>query len=393
MSFDLLSSDFYGYENSLTDREKDLIVKLRAFLEAEVRPIVNEHWAKAEFFPRSILKGLADLGLFGMPWKETREFENSAVFRGWVALELARVDASAATLVGMQNGLVMGSIGVAGSKEQRAEWLPKFASAELLGAFGLTEPLSGSDAAQGLRTVATRDGDNWIINGSKRWIGNGSISDVTIIWAKDAADGQVKGFIVPTTTPGYTATRIENKQALRIVQNADITLENVVVPEANRLQKSKSFRETAAVLRLTRAEVAWAAVGNSIGAYEAAVKYAGERIQFGKEIAGHQLVQDLLARSLGNITASIGMVTRVSEMLDEGLQRDEHASLAKAYTTSRMRETVAWCREIFGGNGIVLDYDVIRYFADAEAIYSYEGTREMNTLIVGRAITGKAAFV
>ena len=393
MSFDLLSSDFYGYENSLTDREKDLIVKLRAFLEAEVRPIVNEHWAKAEFFPRSILKGLADLGLFGMPWEETREFENSAVFRGWVALELARVDASAATLVGMQNGLVMGSIGVAGSKEQRAEWLPKFASAELLGAFGLTEPLSGSDAAQGLRTVATRDGDNWIINGAKRWIGNGSISDVTIIWAKDAADGQVKGFIVPTTTPGYTATRIENKQALRIVQNADITLENVVVPEANRLQNSKSFRETAAVLRLTRAEVAWAAVGNSIGAYEAAVKYAGERIQFGKEIAGHQLVQDLLARSLGNITASIGMVTRVSEMLDEGLQRDEHASLAKAYTTSRMRETVAWCREIFGGNGIVLDYDVIRYFADAEAIYSYEGTREMNTLIVGRAITGKAAFV
>lgn len=393
MSFDLLSSDFYGYENSLTDREKDLIVKLRAFLEAEVRPIVNEHWAKAEFFPRSILKGLADLGLFGMPWEETREFENSAVFRGWVALELARVDASAATLVGMQNGLVMGSIGVAGSKEQRAEWLPKFASAELLGAFGLTEPLSGSDAAQGLRTVATRDGENWIINGAKRWIGNGSISDVTIIWAKDAADGQVKGFIVPTTTPGYTATRIENKQALRIVQNADITLENVVVPEANRLQNSKSFRETAAVLRLTRAEVAWAAVGNSIGAYEAAVKYAGERIQFGKEIAGHQLVQDLLARSLGNITASIGMVTRVSEMLDEGLQRDEHASLAKAYTTSRMRETVAWCREIFGGNGIVLDYDVIRYFADAEAIYSYEGTREMNTLIVGRAITGKAAFV
>ena len=393
MSFDLLSSDFYGYENSLTDREKDLIVKLRAFLEAEVRPIVNEHWAKAEFFPRSILKGLADLGLFGMPWEETREFENSAVFRGWVALELARVDASAATLVGMQNGLVMGSIGVAGSKEQRAEWLPKFASAELLGAFGLTEPLSGSDAAQGLRTVATRDGENWIINGAKRWIGNGSISDVTIIWAKDAADGQVKGFIVPTTTPGYTATRIENKQALRIVQNADITLENVVVPEANRLQNSKSFRETASVLRLTRAEVAWAAVGNSIGAYEAAVKYAGERIQFGKEIAGHQLVQDLLARSLGNITASIGMVTRVSEMLDEGLQRDEHASLAKAYTTSRMRETVAWCREIFGGNGIVLDYDVIRYFADAEAIYSYEGTREMNTLIVGRAITGKAAFV
>jgi glutaryl-CoA dehydrogenase len=392
MSFEALSSDFYGYENALSDQEKDVIVRLRAYLESEVRPIINDHWARAEF-PFAIVKGLADLGLFGMPWEETRPFENSAVFRGWVALELARVDASVATLVGMQNGLVMGSIGVAGSKEQRAEWLPKFASGELLGAFGLTEPLSGSDSAQGLRTVAKRDGDNWVINGAKRWIGNGSISDVTIIWAKDADDGQVKGFIVPTTTPGYTGTKIENKQALRIVQNADITLVDVVVPEANRLQNSKTFRETAAVLRLTRAEVAWAAIGNSIGAYEAAVKYAGERIQFGKVIGAHQLVQDLLAKSLGNITASIGLVTRVSQMLDEGLQRDEHASLAKAFTTAKMRETVAWCRELFGGNGIVLDYDVIRYFADAEAIYSYEGTREMNTLIVGRAITGQAAFV
>ncbi|MGV8913433.1 MAG: acyl-CoA dehydrogenase family protein [Rhodoglobus sp.] len=394
MSFETLSSDFYGYENALTDQEKETIMKLRAFLEKEVRPIANDLWAKAEFFDRDVVvKGLADLGLFGLPWAETQPFKNSAVFRGWIALELARVDASAATLVGMQNGLVMGSIGVAGSQEQRDEWLPKFASGELLGAFGLTEPLSGSDTAQGLQTVAKRDGDNWIINGAKRWIGNGSISDVTIVWARDEADNQVKGFIVPTSTSGYSATRIENKMALRIVQNADIVLENVVVPEANRLQKSQSFRETAAVLRLTRAEVAWAAVGNSIGAYEAAVKYANDRIQFGKPIGSHQLVQEHLAKSLGNITASIGMVTRVSEMLDEGTQKDEHAALAKEYTTSRMRETVAWCRELLGGNGIVLDYGVMRHFADAEAIYSYEGTREMNTLIVGRAITGKAAFV
>ncbi|CAO1652874.1 Putative glutaryl-CoA dehydrogenase [Salinibacterium sp. NYA9b] len=394
MSFETLSSDFYGYENALTDQEKDTILKLRAFLDKEVRPIANDLWAKAEFFDRDVVvKGLADLGLFGLPWAETQQFPNSAVFRGWVALELARVDASAATLVGMQNGLVMGSIGVAGSQEQRDEWLPKFASGELLGAFGLTEPLSGSDTAQGLQTVAKREGDNWIINGAKRWIGNGSISDVTIIWARDEADNQVKGFIVPTSTPGYSATRIENKQALRIVQNADIVLEDVIVPESNRLQNSTSFRDTAAVLRLTRAEVAWAAVGNSIGAYEAAVKYTGERIQFGKTISSHQLVQEHLAKSLGNITASIGMVTRVSEMLDEGTQKDEHAALAKEYTASRMRETVAWCREVLGGNGIVLDYGVMRHFADAEAIYSYEGTREMNTLIVGRAITGKAAFV
>jgi glutaryl-CoA dehydrogenase len=392
MSFELLPSDFYGYENSLSDQEKDVIVRLREYLETEIRPLVNDHWARAEFIYPAV-QGLADLGLFGLPWEETQPFKNSAVFRGWVALELARVDASVATLVGMQNGLVMGSIAVAGSPEQRAEWLPKFASGELLGAFGLTEPLSGSDSAQGLRTTAARDGDNWVLNGAKRWIGNGSISDVTVIWAKSTEDGQVKGFLVPTSTPGYTGTRIENKQALRIVQNADILLENVVVPEANRLQNANSFRETAAVLRLTRAEVAWAAVGNSIGAYEAAVRYAGERIQFGKTIGSHQLVQELLAKSLANITSSIGVVTRVSEMLDEGLQRDEHSALAKEFTTSRMRETVAWSREVFGGNGIVLDNDVIRHFMDAEAIYSYEGTREMNTLIVGRAITGKAAFV
>ena len=390
--FTPIPSDFYGFENALSDQEKDVLVRLREYLQTEIKPIVNDHWARAEF-PMQIVKGFADLHLFGMPWAETRPFENSAVFRGWVALELGRVDASVATLVGMQNGLVMGAIGVGGSDEQRAEWLPKFATGELLGCFGLTEPLSGSDSAQGLRTTATREGDEWVLNGAKRWIGNGTIASHAIIWAKSTEDGQVKGFIVPTSTPGFTATKIENKQALRIVQNADIVLDGVRVPEANRLQKANSFRETAAVLRLTRAEVAWAAVGNSIGAYEAAVKYGSERVQFGKTIDSHQLIQQHYAKMLGNITASIAMCVRVSTMLDEGTQRDEHAALAKEFTTSRMRETVAWARESMGGNGIVLDNDVIRHFADAEAMFSYEGTREMNTLIVGRAITGKAAFV
>jgi glutaryl-CoA dehydrogenase len=232
-----------------------------------------------------------------------------------------------------------------------------------------------------------------VLNGSKRWIGNATFSDITVIWAKDTADGQVKGFIVPTSTPGYTATKIERKQALRIVQNADITLENVRIPESLRLQNANSFRDTAAVLRLTRAEVAWAAVGVAVGAYEAALAYTQERIQFGKPIASHQLVQQHLAEMMGNITASVALCTRVSEMLDEGTQKDEHAALAKAFATTRMRETVARAREVMGGNGIVLDYDVTRFFNDAEALYSYEGTREMNTLIVGRALTGKAAFV
>ncbi|MFE5672451.1 acyl-CoA dehydrogenase family protein [Agromyces sp. NPDC056523] len=391
MSYEPLASDFYSYGSLLTEREQEALAALRAWLERDVRPIVNDHWERAEF-PMEVVKPLAELGVLSYAWDETAPFENSAVFRGFVALELARVDASVGTFVGVQNGLAIGSVATAGSDAQRREWIPRLASGEVIGAFGLTEPLSGSDSARGLRTTARREGDTWILNGQKRWIGNATFSDVTIIWAKDEADGQVKGFIVPTSTPGYSATKIQGKVSLRMVQNADITLTDVAVPEELRLQEAHSFRATSAVLRQTRAEVAWSAVGTAIGAYEGAVRYAREREQFGRPIGSHQLIQDLLVRCLGNITASLGMVVRVSEMLDRGEQRDEHSALAKAYATARMRETVGWAREACGGNGIVLDYDVARFFADAEALYSYEGTREMNTLIVGRAITGHAAF-
>ena len=392
MSFSPLDSDFYGFESQLTETEREALAGLRAWLEADVKPLVNDFWDRAEF-PHEILPAFHAQPVFGMQWEETRAFENSAVYRGWTALELARVDASIGTYVAVQNGLALGAVAVCGSPEQRAEWLPKLADGSVVGAFGLTEPLSGSDASQGLRTTATREGDTWVLNGTKRWIGNATFSDVTVIWAKDTADGQVKGFIVPTSTPGYTATKIERKQALRIVQNADITLTDVRVPESLRLQNANSFRDTAKVLRLTRAEVAWAAVGVAVGAYEAALAYATERIQFGKPIASHQLVQQHLAEMMGDITASIALCTRVSQMLDDDTQKDAHSALAKMFATARMRQVVARAREVMGGNGIVLDNDVARFFADAEALYSYEGTREMNTLIVGRALTGTAAFV
>jgi glutaryl-CoA dehydrogenase len=388
----LLKADFFSFQSRLTPEEQVAVLRIREFFRTEVRPVANAAWARAEF-PYELIRPLAALGTIGAFVPEVRQFENSAVYRGWVALEMARVDASVATFVGVQSGLASGAVHVGGSPAQRAEWLPKLASAELIGAFGLTEPLSGSDSARGLRTTARREGDRWILNGEKRWIGNATFADVVVILAKDLADGQVKGFLVTTDTPGFSATKIEDKISLRAVQNADIVLSDVVVPEARRLPGIRSFRDVATVLRLTRCEVAWQAIGIAIGAYDAALAYAKERQQFGKPIASHQLVQDLLSRCIGNITASIALCMQASTLQDEGIQRDEHSALAKSFATTKMRETVGWAREILGGNGIVLEHGVAKFFADAEAIYSYEGTRDMNSLIVGRAITGFAAFV
>ena len=387
----LLESDFYFFQDQLSDRENEKIIEIRAFFETNVRPIANDYWARAEM-PFQLVPGIAKLGVLGPEW-QAKYSEYSAAFRGWSGLEMARVDSSLTTFCGVQGGLAMGALGVGGSDEQREYWLPKLASVEVMGAFALTEPLSGSDTARGLNTTAERSGDTWTINGAKRWIGNATFANIVIVWARDVADEKVKGFIVRTNDPGFSATKIEDKQSLRIVQNADITLTNVKVTEEDRLQRINGFRDLAVVLRLTRAGVAWQAVGNSIGAYEAAVAYSKSRIQFGKPIGSFQLVQELLANALGNITASIALCMQVSRLQDEGRQSDAQSALSKAFVTSRARETVALCREAVGGNGIVLEYGVAKPFADAEAIYTFEGTRQMNTLIVGKAITGLSAFV
>ncbi|CAN5444617.1 acyl-CoA dehydrogenase family protein [soil metagenome] len=386
-----LVGDFYGFQDELSVPEAESVERLRGFLETHVRPIADDYWARAEF-PHHLIQPIADLGLFGDAWPQTRRFENSSLYRAWCWMEIARVDPSMTTFLGVQAGLAMGAIGIGGSPEQHEQWLRPLARGEVIGAFGLTEPLSGSDAARGLRTTARREGDEWVLDGAKRWIGNATFSDIVVIMARDVEDEQVKAFIVRRGAEGFTASKIENKTSLRIVQNADITLEGVRVPESDRLPGIRSFKDVATILRLTRAEVAWQALGTSMGAYEAALAYAGEREQFGAPIASRQLVQDLLARCLGNITASMAMCVRVSRMQDRGEQSDAHAALAKGYVTTRARETVAWAREILGGNGIVLGYGVARHFADMEAIYSFEGTREMNSLIVGRAITGIPAF-
>jgi glutaryl-CoA dehydrogenase len=387
-----VNGDFYHISETLSEEDQDLLRRVRAFMETEVTPIINNYWTREEF-PHQLVPGLAALGIAGLPYQGYGCPGKSSLLDGMVAMEMARVDCSIATFFGVHSGLAMGSIYLCGSDEQKHRWLPAMARLEKIGAFGLTEPDVGSGTAGGLTTTARREGDTWVLNGQKKWIGNATFSDVTVIWARDVADNQVKGFLVEKGTPGYRPEKMKDKIALRVVQNALITLEDCRVPEASRLQRANSFRDTAAVLRMTRVGVAWQAVGCARGAYELALTYAQQREQFGRPIGRFQLVQDLLVRMLGNITATHCMVTRLSQMQDAGIMSDEHASLAKAFCTVKMRETVGYARELLAGNGILLDNQVGRFVADAEAIYSYEGTREINTLIVGRAITGFSAFV
>jgi glutaryl-CoA dehydrogenase len=385
-------SDFLGFELLLEEQDRELLSGVRAFMTRTVEPIINEHWTRASF-PHEILPEMAALGIAGLTYDAPGCPARGALVNGMVAMELSRVDPSIGTFMGVHGGLAMGSIALCGSTEQQERWLPAMARMELIGAFGLTEPDVGSAIAGGLATTARRDGDAWVLNGQKKWIGNATFADLVIIWARDEADGQVKGFVVEAGTPGFVCTKQEGKIALRVVQNAEITLTDVRVPEENRLQGAASFHDTSKVLRVTRMDVAWQATGCGRGAFEHALRYTKAREQFGKPIASFQMVQDLLVKMLANVTASSAMNARASQLQDAGTLRDEHASLCKAHSTVRMRETVGWAREVLGGNGILLEHHVGRFVADAEAIYSYEGTREINTLIVGRAITGESAFV
>ncbi|MFF7314372.1 acyl-CoA dehydrogenase family protein [Streptomyces sp. NPDC008137] len=391
---DQLTADFYGYEALLPDEERKILRKARALMRDEVKPLVNENWARGEF-PTELISLFRDSGLAGLPYEGYGEHRPavSNLLSGMLALEMTRTDASVSTFFGVHNGLAMYSVHSGGDQEQRDRWLPEMAAMDKIGAFAMTEPLGGSDVAGGMRTTARREGDSWVLNGAKKWIGNATFADYVVVWARDVDDNHVKGFVVEKGTPGFEPVKIEGKIAFRIVENAEITLTEVRVPEANRLRNINSFRDVAEILRATRSGVAWQALGVMVGAYELALDYARERRQFGRPIGGFQLVQDLLVKSLGNITASWGMLVQLARLQDAGIFRDEHSALAKAFVTSRMREVVAWSREIFGGNGILLEHDIARFFADAEAIYSFEGTREMNTLIVGKSITGQSAFV
>lgn len=380
--------DFFAFEQLLSGKEKDRLAEVREFLAREVKPIAVDCWNRGEF-PMDLIPKLAEIDLVS----PVKRQGYSNLFAGILHAEATRADTSIATFLGVHDGLFTGSIEALASQEQQDAWLPDIYSLKKIGAFGLTEPLGGSDVAGGTRTTARREGDSWILNGAKRWIGNATFSDWVVIYARDLADNQVKGFLVDTKTEGYTATKIENKISLRTVQNAGITLENVVVPDFFKLANANSFRDTNKVLKVTRLSVAWQAVGQQLAAFDVARRYAVERSQFGRPIASFQLVQHQLVQILGNVVSSMGMMVRLSQLEDAGEAKDEQSALAKAFTTARMRESVAIGRSLLGGNGIVTDYEMAKIFSDAEAIYSYEGTHEINTLVTGRAITGISAIV
>ncbi len=387
-----IDGDFYDVFHTLTPEQRELQLKVRAFMEKEVKPIVNDYWLRDQF-PFELIPKFKELNICGVTYDGYGCPNLPFIMEGVLAMEMARVDASIATFFGVQSGLSMGSIYMCGSEEQKAKWLPQMQKFDKIGAFGLTEPEVGSGAAGGLTTTCKKTEEGWILNGQKKWIGNATFADLVIIWARDLDDGEVKGFIVEKDNPGFSVEKIKGKMALRIVQNGLITLKDCLITEENRLQNANSFKDTAKVLRMTRAGVAWMATGCARGAYESALDYTRNRKQFGKPIASFQMIQGHLVEMLSNLTAMQTLVFRLSEMQDEGILLDELASLAKVFCTMRTRDVVSRAREVMGGNGILLEHDVARFVADSEAIYSYEGTKEINSLIVGRSITGFSAFV
>jgi glutaryl-CoA dehydrogenase len=398
----LPTADFFAFESLLSQNEQVKLAELREFLAAEIAPHAADWWNKAEF-PAHLLPKLAALEL---STPAQRGYSN--LFAGLVIAEMTRVDTSIATFFLVHHDLFVESLYGFGSASQKERLLEDAAGLRITGAFALTEPAHGSDVAGGMETRARRissatgkpddGGDAWVLNGAKRWIGNGTFCDYMLVWARDESAGEngqgaVRGFIVDASLPGVSRSRIENKIALRTVQNADITFHNVRVAEADRFAGISSFEDTNQLLRGSRIMVAWQAVGQQLAAFDVARRYAVERQQFGRPLAKFQLIQQQLVTMLGNTVASMGMMVRLAQLQDGGAADMPQVALAKSYTSARMRETVALGRSIPGGNGIVTDYRMAKIFADAEAIFTYEGSYEINTLIVGRAVTGVSAIV
>lgn len=384
--------DFYQLDRLLTGAQRDLRDQVRDYVETVVWPHINPFWERGEF-PVEIAMEIKRLPIIGGALRGYGCAGLDPLEMGLVAYELARGDGSIGTFYGVHSGLAMGAIGLLGSDAQRERWLPAMARLEKIGAFGLTEPLRGSDAAHVL-TTARREGDHYVLNGAKRWIGNATIADIIVIWAQDEAGG-LGGFVIeaPNQTVGFEARVIPGKITKRAVLNADITLRDVRVPVANRLAQSRTFRDTARVLAYTRYGVAWEAAGLAAGCFELALKYAKEREQFGKPIAAYQLIQQKLVEMATELTQMQLLCFQLADLMARGELTEGMASMAKFNNARKARHIAALARETMGGNGVLIENHVARLFTDAEAIYTYEGTNEINMLVVGREITGISAFV
>jgi len=385
-----LGTDYFRIADQLSTEERGYWRRTRDFVDDEVLPVINGYWERAEF-PWPLIEKMAALGIVGDGIQGYGCPPLSPIATGLVHLEINRGDGSLGTFLGVQAGLAMRSIAMLGSEEQKQRWLPQMARLDMIGAFALTEPLHGSDAVS-LETSARRDGDGWLINGAKKWIGNGTIADVVVVWARDVADGQVKGFLVEKGTPGYDARRIEGKGSLRAVWQAEIALTDVRVTEANRLPGANSFKDTGKVLAGTRNAVAWAGLGHATAAYEIAVAYCRQRIQFGKPLVSFQIVQDRLVKMLAEVCSMQLYCLRLGRLIEEGNLTDTISAIAKMNNTRKARQVIAEARDLLGGNGILLDFHVTRHMADIEALHTFEGTETIQALIVGRDITGVGAF-
>ncbi|RZT83698.1 glutaryl-CoA dehydrogenase [Pseudonocardia sediminis] len=385
-----LGTDFFSVQDEFSDEQWQRFMDVRKFVDHEVLPDINEYWDKAEL-PWHLFKRLGELNIVGDDIVGYGAAGMSPLSVGLVHMELHRGDGSLGTFLGVHSGLAMQSIAMCGSEEQKQRWLPAMSTLDKLGAFALTEPEHGSDSIA-LETTATRDGDSWVINGSKRWIGNGSVADLVIVWARDTESQEVLGFVVETPAEGYTATVIPGKVSLRALWQADIELRDVRVPDENRLEFARSFKDCGRVLANTRGICAWMALGHATAGYDAAVRYAKERTQFGKPLASFQIVQQRLVKMLADLTGMQLYCMQIGRLADAGKLSPTIAGLAKMNNTSTARTILSEARDLLGGNGILLEHHVVRHWADIEAIHTFEGTETIQTLIVGRDVTGISAF-
>ncbi|HCT0433396.1 TPA: acyl-CoA dehydrogenase family protein [Staphylococcus pseudintermedius] len=392
----LYPEDILSIAKGLTDGEVALLQQLNDLLESKYRQDINQHWVDATV-PEDYFQDIGNLNYFTNPllYQGREEAKTpSQLFQFFMSYTIARFDVSLATLLGVHQGLGHNTFLFGGSSEQVAKYVPKLQSHELRTCFALTEPNHGSDVAGGLETVAERHGDEWVINGVKKWIGGAHVSDVIPVFAVNKDTGKPHCFVVRPDQEGVEIEVLQHKIALRIVPNAEIRLNHVKVKEADRLQNITSFKDIAKILYSTRAGVAYMATGALAGTLRATLSYVKERQQFGKSISQYQLIQEKLAMIQGNLTHAMAMSAQLARMQENGEYDEVATSTAKMMNALRLRESVAMGRGITGGNGILAgEHDIARFFSDAEAIYTYEGTHEMNALVIGRALTGVSAFV